>query len=350
MNKHERAALVRDQHALAAMASAEASALRLNATFATINTTIRTGATTFATDFVDSLVKGQTLMQSLQTAASALGKTLVDAGLKTLVTDGLNALSGPASSLANGVSQTASATSSATILTTAGTALAASMVSGATDAASILGIGGTTAGTNLGAGSTTAATVLGTTGVATGTEVATGGELAGTGLAVGGAAAGLALWGPIAALAAVTAGIALSLFANESNNRKTNDSFEHRPPAAAQTDSSVVGRGELSTGRPVDRNGLESVSGPIVAGRRSWSRAYIGPGPTRPAPGFGVSDLGLDGPIRRRRPALNGGSVRRHVAVGNDRIGTGWLVARARAARNVSDPVRRRATAGINAS
>ena len=58
MNKHERAALVRDQHALAAMASAEASALRLNATFATINTTIRTGATTFATDFVDSLVKG----------------------------------------------------------------------------------------------------------------------------------------------------------------------------------------------------------------------------------------------------------------------------------------------------
>jgi hypothetical protein len=169
--------------------TSQAAALRLNATFATINTTIRTGATTFATDFVDSLVKGETTMQSLQTAASALGKTLVDAGLKTLVTDGLNALSAPASSLASGVLQTASATSSATILTTAGTALAASMVSGATDAASILGIGGTTAGTNLGAGSTTAATVLGTSGATTGAEVGAGGELAGAGLATGVAAA-----------------------------------------------------------------------------------------------------------------------------------------------------------------
>jgi hypothetical protein len=39
MNKHERAALVRDQHASpAALSSAQASALRMNATFATINT------------------------------------------------------------------------------------------------------------------------------------------------------------------------------------------------------------------------------------------------------------------------------------------------------------------------
>jgi hypothetical protein len=92
----------------AAMASSEAAALRMNNVLTTINTTIRTGATTFATDFVESLTKGETLMQSLQTAAAALGNTLIAAGLKTLVTDGLNALSGPASSLASGVSQTAS--------------------------------------------------------------------------------------------------------------------------------------------------------------------------------------------------------------------------------------------------
>jgi len=142
MTKHKRAVFVRrcGDDIPAALASSQAAALRLNTTFSTINTTIRTGATTFATDFVDSLTKGDTLMASLQTSAAALGKTLTDAGLKTLVTDGLNALSGPlgsgplgsgASSLASSASQTASATSSATILTTAGTALAASMVAGA---------------------------------------------------------------------------------------------------------------------------------------------------------------------------------------------------------------------------
>jgi hypothetical protein len=205
----------------AAMASSQAAALRMNATFATINTTIRTGATTFATDFVESLAKGATLMASLETGAAALGNTLIAAGLKTLVTDGLNALSGPASSLASGVSQTASATSSATILTAAGTALAASMVAGATSAAAILAGGGTTAAGVLTAGGTAAGV-----GVDVGTSVG-GATLVTSGAAAGGfietaaavlgvsTAALTAVMGPLAAVAAVAAGVGMVLGAKK---------------------------------------------------------------------------------------------------------------------------------------
>jgi hypothetical protein len=348
MNKHKRAALVRRQYDAnqlktlygdnipAAMASSEAAALRMNNVLSTINTTIRTGATTFASDFVNSLVKGETVLQALQASASALGKTLIDAGLKTLVTDGLNALSGPAtgaaSSLASSAGLTAGATTAAATLTAAGSAAGAALASGAADAASILGIGGTTAGTNVGAGSTTAATVLGASGTTTGAEVATGGELAGTGLATGGAAAGLALWGPIAALGAVAAGVALSLFADESKNRKTNDGTQHRSPTAAQTDFSVVGRGELPADRRNGRDGVEGLPGPVVAGDRGRPWPVASARFARPASRVGLPDLGLDGSTRRGRPARHGRRLRRLDADRNNRIGTGGLVARARAA------------------
>jgi hypothetical protein len=171
----------------------------------TINTTIRTGAATFASDFVGSLEKGNSILQSLQAAAAGLGKTLTDAGLNSLVTTGLNAIVPSAS-------QTASATASATILTTAGTALAASMVAGATSAAGILAGGGANAAGAINVGSATSVTSLTGAGTLTGTEVATGGVTGGAGLATGGTAAGAALWGPIAALAAVAAGIGFSMF------------------------------------------------------------------------------------------------------------------------------------------
>jgi hypothetical protein len=197
----------------AALASSQAAALRLNAVFSTINTTIRTGATTFVTDFADALVKGQSLMSSLQTAAAALGKTLLDSGLKTLVTDGLNAV---APSLSSTATQTAGATSSATILTGAATAMVATWTAGATAVASIMAGGGTAAGTAIGSGGAVAGTAVTTGGTVASTEVAVSGATAGTALTVGGTAAGAALWGPIAALAAVAAGIGLSLFGGSS--------------------------------------------------------------------------------------------------------------------------------------
>ena len=94
-----------DAAALAALNSSQAAALRMNNVLTTINTTIRTGAATFANDFVSDLEKGDTILQSLQEAAANLGKTLQTAGLNSLVNSGLNSIAGP----------TAGATSSATI-------------------------------------------------------------------------------------------------------------------------------------------------------------------------------------------------------------------------------------------
>jgi hypothetical protein len=185
----------------AALNSAQAAALRMNNVLSTINTTVRDGATTFAQDFVGALVKGQSLMSSLQTAAASLGKTLLDAGLKSLVTTGLNSLSGPASSLASSAGLTAGATTAAATITAAGTAAGAAIAAGGTAAAAALGTGGTVAGTAVTAGGATA-----------GTTVAAGGTAAGVALDTAATTAGAALWGPIAALAAVGAGIGLSMF------------------------------------------------------------------------------------------------------------------------------------------
>jgi hypothetical protein len=198
----------------AALASSQAAALRMNDVLKTINTTIRSGAATFANDFVTDLEKGQSVLASLEAAAVGLGKTLQTAGLNSLVTSGLNAV-------LPGASQTAGATSSATILTTAGTALAASMVAGATSAAAILAGGGTAAGGELSAGATAGGIVLGVGGKSAGGDTAAGGIAGGAGLEAGGAAAGAALWGPIAAIGAVAIGIGMVLGANKQEPRDT---------------------------------------------------------------------------------------------------------------------------------
>jgi hypothetical protein len=200
----------------AALNSSQAAALRLNNVLSTINTTIRNAATTGVDDFVAGLVKGETAMQALKDAATDVGKALTNAGLNSLVTTGLNALAPTAS-------QTAGATASASILTTAGTALAASMVEGANLAAGILGTGGAAAGTATAAGGGVAGAAVGTGGTVAGATVATGGAVAGTALTAGGVAAGAALWGPIAALAAVAVGIGASLFGGTSADQQAKD-------------------------------------------------------------------------------------------------------------------------------
>jgi hypothetical protein len=203
----------------AALNSSQAAALRLNNVFSTINTTIRTGATTFVTDFADALVKGQSLMSSLQTAASALGKTLLDSGLKSLVTTGLNAV---APSLSSSATETAGATSTATILTAAATAMVATWTAGATAAAGILAGGGTAAGVGIDAGTSVGGATLVTSGTVGGASLATGGAAAGGFIDAAAAVLGVstaalsAIMGPLAALLAVGAGVGMSLFGGSS--------------------------------------------------------------------------------------------------------------------------------------
>jgi len=162
-----------DIAAKAALNSSQAAAIRFNNVLATINTTIRTGAASFANDFVSDLEKGDTILQSLQDAAATLGKTLQTAGLNSLVNSGLNSLTGS-------TSQTAGATSSATILQASATAMVATWTSGATATAAILSGGGATAGAALGVGGTAAGV-----GVDVGTSLG-GAELVTSGAAAGG--------------------------------------------------------------------------------------------------------------------------------------------------------------------
>lgn len=196
-----------------ALASSQAAALRMNNTLSTINTTIRSGASSFANTFVTSLEKGESVMQALKDSAADLGKSLQTAGINSLVTSGLNSL--------GGASQTAGATASAAILTTAGTTLAAAMVAGATSASEILGTGGTSAAAGLTTGGTAAATGLTTGGTVAGAGLTTGGASA-SGFIV--AAAGIldvstaslaAIMGPLAAIAAIAVGVGISFGAKQ---------------------------------------------------------------------------------------------------------------------------------------
>jgi hypothetical protein len=61
-----------DSAAMAALASSQAAALRMNNTLSTINTTIRQGAASFTNDFVTGLEQGDSALQALQTAAANL--------------------------------------------------------------------------------------------------------------------------------------------------------------------------------------------------------------------------------------------------------------------------------------
>jgi hypothetical protein len=195
--------------ATAGLAKSQAAAMRMNNVLSSINTTARSTVSTFTVDLVDGLTTGKTLMASLETAAASLGKTLLNAGLNSLVTTGLNAV-------APGASQTASATASATILTSAGTTLAASMVAGATSASAILAGGGTAAGVGVDVGTSVGGAELVTSGATAGGFIATAAA------ALGVSAATLAaVMGPLAAVAAVAAGMGISIRANKQPTSET---------------------------------------------------------------------------------------------------------------------------------
>jgi hypothetical protein len=146
-----------------------------------------------AASFIKDLVRGVELFEAMQAQARKLGDTLIDMGVKSLVNQTFAAVAGGVADPVTG------ATAASGILAAAGASIASQMVAGATSAAAILGIGGATAGAEVAAGGTVA-------GVAT----ATGGATAGSALAAGGAAAGSAIWGPLAAVAAIAAGVGLS--------------------------------------------------------------------------------------------------------------------------------------------
>jgi hypothetical protein len=56
----------------------------MNNTMSTINTTIRSGATSFADDFVGELVKGESTLQALQDAAAAMSIFSISHGCRIM--------------------------------------------------------------------------------------------------------------------------------------------------------------------------------------------------------------------------------------------------------------------------
>lgn len=212
----------------AALNSSQAAAIRLNNAMASANNTIRTGLATSANEFVSGLVKGESVMQSLKSAAASLGQTLTTAGVNSLVTTGLNSLTGAA-----GLS--AGAASAAAAITAACTAGGAALAAGGATAAAAIGTGGVTAGAAEAAG-----------GAAAGTTTAVGGAAAGTSLAAGGAAAGAALWGPIGALVAAGAGIGLSLFGGSNNNEEEKNKQAIQQAQQAQAAAISAGQDRAS--------------------------------------------------------------------------------------------------------
>jgi hypothetical protein len=185
----------------AALKSSQAEALRMNDILKTINTTARTSVATFANDLLQGIESGKSALQSLETAAASLGKTLQTAGLNSLVNTGISSLTGSGGAAAS--------------LAAGGTAAAAAITAACTAGGTALATGGAAAGTAITAGGT----VVAVDGTVAGASVGVGGATAGTALAAGGVAAGSALWGPIAALAAVVAGAGLSFLGGGSSSK-----------------------------------------------------------------------------------------------------------------------------------
>jgi hypothetical protein len=188
------------------------STLRLNAGLKELQTDV----VSFGTDLSHGLTQGLSLMNSLSAAAKNLGSKLLDTGLNSLLTTGMNSLMGSGTGAA---ALSAGGTSAAAAITAACTAGGAALAAGGTTAAAALGSGGTVAGAAVTTGGTAAGVVLDASGTATGVVVGAGGATAGAALTAGGTAAGLALWGPIAALAAIVAGGALSIFGGGSSSK-----------------------------------------------------------------------------------------------------------------------------------
>ena len=99
-----------------ALKSSEAEALRMTTVLKTINDTARSVVSTFATDLVHGLLAGKSIMDSLAAAAATLGTKLLDTGLNSLATTGINAITGGGGSglMAGGTSAAAAITAACT--------------------------------------------------------------------------------------------------------------------------------------------------------------------------------------------------------------------------------------------
>jgi phage-related minor tail protein len=64
-----------------------AGAMRFNTMLAEVNSTIRSSAASFANDFVSGIMSGKSAMESLQGAATSLGKSLTTAGINNIIKD-----------------------------------------------------------------------------------------------------------------------------------------------------------------------------------------------------------------------------------------------------------------------
>lgn len=177
--------------------------------FADTLRTIKSVASNAFNEFVSGLQQGKSLMASMRDALNSLGKKLVEIGSTKLFEAGFDALSGMLKGAGFGASLIAASTTAAAQLTAAGATAGAELAAG-----------GTMAGAAITTGSATGAATQTAGGVTTGASVAAGGVTAGAALTAGGTAAGTALWGPIAALAAVVAGIGMSLFGGSGDKRR----------------------------------------------------------------------------------------------------------------------------------
>jgi hypothetical protein len=189
--------------------------------------------TGFTTDLAHGLEQGKSLLDSVSAAAVNLGQKLIDAGLNTLVTAGLGAVT---SSLTGGVggasgaaALTAGGASAAAALTAAGTAAGAALAAGGASAAAALGL----PAVELPIGAAAAAAELAGGGAAAGTILVFDSVGAATVLTAGGAAAGQAIWGPIAAITAILVGIGLmsSASGGEEKVKKAKQTWVEAGPA-----------------------------------------------------------------------------------------------------------------------
>lgn len=171
--------------------------------------TIKSVAGNAFSEFISGLQQGKSLANSMRDSIASLGKKLVEIGSTKLFEAGFDALSGMLKGAGFGASLIAASTTAAAQLTAAGASAGAALATG-----------GTVAGSAITVGSTTGAAAQVTGGTAAGGMTAAGGVTAGAALAAGGTTAGTALWGPIAALGAVIAGIGMTLFGGSGDKRR----------------------------------------------------------------------------------------------------------------------------------
>jgi hypothetical protein len=234
----------------AALNSSEAAALRMNNVLKSINDTARSAVTSFGTDLVHGLEAGNSLLQSMETAAKNLATKVLDTAVSGLLNAGMNALTGAASGAGSGVALTAGATSAAAVLQAGIAAGVATLVAGATTAAGILTGGGATA-----------AAAVGTGGTVAGGAIVTAGAATDAGLVAAGTTAGTMINGPLVLLMAAIAAAAAVVGLGSNNDAAQKAANDAVMAQVAQTNSSAYDR-RLKDGQDASAAQLSMSSDP----------------------------------------------------------------------------------------